>query len=123
MTWKGCDHFQHPTRGVNELWQTDLPARGHLFPCGRLGLVFRMQLVGYFEGLDSERGIAWRCADSLSLREFLGTGLTGSVPDYFQPRRRRRSRSVISRGPVGGSIWKPMGRCSPGCCDGWPGPA
>ena len=35
------------------------------------GKYFRMLLVGYFEGIDSERGIAWRCADSLSLREFL----------------------------------------------------
>jgi len=36
------------------------------------GVYFRMLLVGYFEGISSERGIAWRCADSLSLREFLG---------------------------------------------------
>ena len=36
------------------------------------GVYFRMLLVGYFEGLGSQRGIAWRCADSLSLREFLG---------------------------------------------------
>ena len=54
------------------------------------GVYFRMQLVGYFEGLDSERGIAWRCADSLSLREFLGAGLTGSVPDYSTVSRTRR---------------------------------
>src|SRR5512137_278909 len=43
---------------------------------GRPGLppsvYVRMLLVGYFEGLDSERGIAWRCADSLALRSFLG---------------------------------------------------
>ena len=43
---------------------------------------FRMLLVGYFEGIDSERGIAWRCADSLSLREFLGVGLSDAVPDH-----------------------------------------
>jgi hypothetical protein len=36
-----------------------------------LGRYFRMLFVGYFEGIDSERGIFWRCADSLSLREFL----------------------------------------------------
>ena len=54
------------------------------------GVYFRMQLVGYFEGLDSERGIAWRCADSLSLREFLGAGLTGAVPDYSTVSRTRR---------------------------------
>ena len=46
------------------------------------GVYFRMLLVGYYEGIDSERGIAWRCADSLSLREFLGIGLTDGVPDH-----------------------------------------
>ena len=46
------------------------------------GRYFRMLLVGYFEGIDSERGIAWRCADSLSLRSFLGLGLTEAVPDH-----------------------------------------
>ena len=35
------------------------------------GRYFRMHMVGYFEGIDSERGIAWRCSDSFSLREFL----------------------------------------------------
>jgi transposase len=37
------------------------------------GVYFRLLLVGYFEGLDSERGIAWRAADSLALRQFLVT--------------------------------------------------
>ena len=46
------------------------------------GRYFRMLLVGYFEGLDSERGICWRCADSLSLREFLRLELSESVPDH-----------------------------------------
>ena len=46
------------------------------------GVYFRMLLVGYFEGLDSERGIAWRCADSLGLRSFLGYTLTESTPDH-----------------------------------------
>lgn len=46
------------------------------------GIYFRMLLVGYFEGIDSQRGIAWRCNDSLSLREFLGVGVTGKVPDH-----------------------------------------
>lgn len=43
---------------------------------------FRMLMIGYFEGLDSERGIAWRCADSRSLREFLGYSLTEETPDH-----------------------------------------
>ena len=42
------------------------------------GVYFRMLLIGYFEGLDSERGIAWRVADSLSLRRFLGYALDES---------------------------------------------
>ena len=46
------------------------------------GRYFRMHLVGYFEGIDSERGLEWRCADSLSLREFLGLGLRERVPDH-----------------------------------------
>lgn len=44
------------------------------------GVYFRMLFVGYFEGLGSQRGIAWRCADSLALREFLGYGLTEATP-------------------------------------------
>jgi transposase len=46
------------------------------------GRYFRLHLVGYFEGIDSERGLAWRCADSLSLREFLRLGTTEPVPDH-----------------------------------------
>ena len=46
------------------------------------GRYFRMLLVGYFEGLDSERGIEWRCADSLSLREFLLLSSRENVPDH-----------------------------------------
>ena len=46
------------------------------------GVYFRMLFVGYFEGIDSQRGIAWRCEDSLSLRKFLGLGLTECVPDH-----------------------------------------
>jgi transposase len=46
------------------------------------GVYFRMLLIGYMEGIDSERGIAWRCADSLGLREFLGFTLTEGTPDH-----------------------------------------
>lgn len=46
------------------------------------GVYFRMLLVGYFEGIDSQRGIAWRCADSLGLRRFLGLSLEESSPDH-----------------------------------------
>src|SRR5271155_569872 len=44
------------------------------------GVYFRMLLIGYFEGLDSQRGIAWRCADSLALRTFLGIAITEATP-------------------------------------------
>jgi transposase len=44
------------------------------------GVYFRMLLVGYFEGIGSQRGIAWRCSDSLSLRKFLGMALTEEPP-------------------------------------------
>src|SRR3954447_15246208 len=46
------------------------------------GRHFRMHLVGYFEGIDSERGLERRCADSLSLREFLRLGDREPVPDH-----------------------------------------
>ncbi len=53
------------------------------------GRYFRMLFVGYFEGLDSERGIAWRCADSLSLRQFLQLGASEAVPDHSTLARTR----------------------------------
>ena len=46
------------------------------------GCYFRMHLVGYFEGIDSERGLEWRCSDSLSLRAFLRLGSRDRVPDH-----------------------------------------
>jgi transposase len=46
------------------------------------GVYFRMLLVGYFEGINSQRGIAWRCSDSLSLRDFLGIPLGKDSPDH-----------------------------------------
>jgi transposase len=54
------------------------------------GVYFRLLLVGYFEGIDSERGIAWRAADSLGLRRFLGFGLDESTPDHSTISRTRR---------------------------------
>lgn len=53
------------------------------------GRYFRMHLVGYFEGIDSERGIEWRCADSLSLRDFLQLTASESVPDHSSLSRTR----------------------------------
>ena len=54
------------------------------------GIYFRSLLIGYFEGVDSERGIAWRLADSFSLRRFLGIGLDEMTPDHSTISRTRR---------------------------------
>lgn len=54
------------------------------------GVYFRALLVGYFEGIDSERGIAWRTADSLALRSFLGFALHQCTPDHSTISRTRR---------------------------------
>jgi transposase len=61
------------------------------------GVYFRMLLVGYFEGIDSQRGIAWRCADSLSLRQFLGIPLEETTPDpkTLSNTRRRLPQAVF----------------------------
>jgi transposase len=64
---KLCEPYYTPVMGAPSL------------PPGRY---FRMHLVGYFEGIDSERGLEWRCADSLSLRDFLGLDLRARVPDH-----------------------------------------
>src|SRR5947208_8136921 len=54
------------------------------------GIYFRLLLIGYLEGIDSERGIAWRAADSLALRSFLGAGLNEMPPDHSTISRTRR---------------------------------
>ncbi len=54
------------------------------------GVYFCMLFVGFFEGVDSERGIAWRVADSPALRAFLGYELTESTPDHSSVSRTRR---------------------------------
>jgi transposase len=70
-----CIGFYHPKLG-----------RPSLAP----GLYFRIMMVGFFEGLDSERGIAWRLADSLTLRQFLSIGLDENTPDHVTISRTRR---------------------------------
>ena len=54
------------------------------------GRYFRLLLLGYFEGIDSERGIAWRATDSLSIRSFLGLGVNDAPPDHSTISRTRR---------------------------------
>ena len=58
------------------------------------GRYFRLLLLGYFEGLDSERGIAWRAADSLAVRRFVGLGLDAAAPDHSTISRTRRLIAV-----------------------------
>jgi transposase len=64
------------------------------------GVYFRMLLIGYMEGIDSERGIAWRCADSLGLREFLGFTLTEATPDHSSLSVIRRRLDLETHGEV-----------------------
>src|SRR5881409_750927 len=81
---------------------TDLPVSpGHPFyarlngrPSLPPGRYFRLLLLGYFEGLDSERGIAWRAADSLAVRRFVGLGLDAAAPDHSTISRTRRLIAV-----------------------------
>ena len=54
------------------------------------GVYFRLMLLGFFEGIESERGIAWRAADSLSLRQFLGYSMDEATPDHVTISRTRR---------------------------------
>ncbi len=70
-----CARFYAPTKG-----------RPSLSP----GRYFRLLMIGYFEGLDSERGIAWRAADSFSIRQFLGLELHEGPPDHSTISRTRR---------------------------------
>ena len=70
--------FDHWVEELCEPFYADGRGRPGIPP----GVYFRMLLVGYFEGIGSQRGIAWRCADSLSLREFLGIPLGEASPDH-----------------------------------------
>jgi transposase len=72
---KSCAGFYHAKLG-----------RPSLAP----GLYFRIMMIGFFEGIDSERGIAWRLADSLTLRQFLSIGLDEQTPDHVTISRTRR---------------------------------
>jgi transposase len=68
------------------------------------GIYFRALLLGYFEGIDSERGIAWRMADSLALRRFVGIALDEKTPDHSTISRTRRLIDVETHGEVFGWV-------------------
>ena len=64
------------------------------------GIYFRCLLVGYFEGIDSERGIDWRCNDSHSLKLFLGLAIDEAAPDHSTISRTRRLIDVETHAAV-----------------------
>jgi transposase len=68
------------------------------------GIYFRALLIGYFEGIESERGIAWRLADSLALRRFVGIGLEEKTPDHSTISRTRRLMDVDTHRAVFGWV-------------------
>jgi transposase len=68
------------------------------------GTYFRCLLIGYFEGIDSERGIAWRAADSLGLRQFLQIGLDESTPNHSTISRTRRLIDIETHRKVFGWV-------------------
>src|SRR2546428_11543222 len=95
-------------RGFDE-WVEQQCGRFYAEAMGRPSLApgryFRLLRIGYFEGLDSERGIAWRAADSLALRSFLDVGLKAMPPDHSTLSRTRRliDLETASSGiPLGG---------------------
>src|ERR1700693_1496026 len=75
------------------------------------GIYFRSLLIGYFEGIDSERGIAWRLADSLALRQFVALGLDESTPDHSTISRSRRLIDVETHGEVFGWVLGLLADC------------
>ncbi len=82
--------FDEYVEGLCEQFYADEVGRPGLTP----GIYFRLLMVGYFEGIDSERGIAWRASDSLSIRSFVHIGLDESVPDHSTISRTRRLMDV-----------------------------
>jgi transposase len=80
------DDFDGYVEGLCQRFYADEVGRPGLPP----GRYFRLLLIGYFEGLDAERAIAWRAADSLALREFLGLVLPNAPPDHSTISRTRR---------------------------------
>ena len=75
------DDFDGYVEGLCQRFYADEVGRPGLPP----GRYFRLLLIGYFEGLDAERAIAWRAADSFALCEFLGLLLPDAPPDHSRP--------------------------------------
>jgi hypothetical protein len=79
------------------------------------GQYFRLLLVGYFEGIDSERGIAWRAADSLAPRRFVRLALDEAAPDHSTLSRTRRLIDVETHRAVFRPAYAPHEGCNRGC--------
>src|ERR1700728_3928848 len=73
-------------------------------------LYFRLMMIGFFEGIDSERGIAWRVADSLTLRQFLRIGLDERTPDHVTISRTRRLIGAEAHQQVFGWVLRRLAR-------------
>src|SRR5438552_1776600 len=84
---RGFDEF---VEGQCERFYAEAMGRPSLTP----GRYYRLLLIGYFEGIEGERGIAWRAVDSLALRQFLELGLTEPPPDHSTISRTRRLIAV-----------------------------
>lgn len=82
--------FDEYVEAICEQFYADEVGRPGMAP----GIYFRLLMVGYFEGIDSERGIAWRASDSLSIRSFVRIALDESVPDHSTISRTRRLLDV-----------------------------
>ena len=88
------------------------------------GRYFRMHLVGYFEGIDSERGLEWRCPDSLSLRAFLRLGSRDRVPDHSWLSRSRTRLPHEVHAALRNIVRRDNGEGYAGrCWSAWPGKA
>lgn len=81
-----ADGFDRFVEGQCRAFYAPVMGRPSLAP----GRYFRLLLVGYFEGIDSERGIAWRATDSLAVRSFLGLPVHEAPPDHSTIARTRR---------------------------------
>ena len=79
-------HFDRFVEGLCDRFYAPVMGRPSLAP----GRYFRLLLVGYFEGIDSERGMAWRATDSLAVRSFLRLAVDEAPPDHSTIARTRR---------------------------------
>lgn len=108
----GCPFYERLNRLLAEAgfdeYAEEVCAEFYAERLGRPGLApgnyFRMLLVGFFEGHDSERRIAWQMADSLSLRRFLGLGLSERTPDHSTLSKTRRRISLEAHQAVFGWV-------------------